>query len=385
MAPPPQPVWQERFEGDASSVLGSVVSGVVATLEREQLFSGLTPARLVSRAAIADAASRRVDLVPARRDDARYLDQRRDRPGGDCGLFGGADRRSGVRARSRRAQPRRTSPCSSTTRPTRRARSRAKDAALKAVALDRFCDQAHVASSFVYSDLKQHEDAIRHAREAIRLNPDADDGYRALGLALLARGHEGDDKEGFAALERAAARRPRHWTNLYTLGRELLRRQRYQEAIGPYKAVTSLRPNFANSFVNLGYAYSALGQFDMAIGMLQRAVALQPNDSAALNNLATAFYWTRTICGRACPSTSRRYARTRRPLRYMNLGDGYDRLKRASEARSAYERALEQADKEFASSKDPARDGDLGEMRGQAGSWLRCRAPRVDGDERGAG
>jgi tetratricopeptide (TPR) repeat protein len=113
---------------------------------------------------------------------------------------------------------------------------------------------------------------------------------------------------------------------------------------------TEHRPNFANSFVNLSVAYSALGQFDMAIGTLQRAVTLQPNDSAALNNLATLFYLTGRYA-EALPIYIEAVRRDPSAVRYMNLGDGYDRLKRTAEARSAYERALEQADKEFAATK----------------------------------
>ena len=75
-----------------------------------------------------------------------------------------------------------------------------------------------------------------------------------------------------------------------SLGIELVRKGRIEEAISQYREVIRLKPDYALAHNNLGYALLRTGQLDEAISQYQEAIRLKPDYALAHNNLGNALY-----------------------------------------------------------------------------------------------
>jgi tetratricopeptide (TPR) repeat protein len=70
---------------------------------------------------------------------------------------------------------------------------------------------------------------------------------------------------------------PSNWKARYNIATDLFNHKKYAEAIGEFKKITQLAPDYVNGFSLLGEAYSRTGQDQLAIEMLNRAVKLKPD------------------------------------------------------------------------------------------------------------
>jgi len=66
-------------------------------------------------------------------------------------------------------------------------------------------------------------------------------------------------------------------------------RGRYKEALENYKEAIRIRPEYADTYNNLGILYSYQGWFEQAIRQYEKAVQHKPDFVDALNNLGSAY------------------------------------------------------------------------------------------------
>ncbi|PKL49883.1 MAG: hypothetical protein CVV42_04280 [Candidatus Riflebacteria bacterium HGW-Riflebacteria-2] len=74
-------------------------------------------------------------------------------------------------------------------------------------------------------------------------------------------------------------------TKLYVRGTGRLQEQNYTEAISDLIRAVKLRPDIAEAFHNLGFAYERTGDLRNAARAYERALQIKPNYPSALNNL----------------------------------------------------------------------------------------------------
>lgn len=155
--------------------------------------------------------------------------------------------------------------------------AQARDAALKAVALDPEFSQAHAALG--YSQLWQHQydEGLESLRHAIALNPNDADTYFFYGDAL---GRAGEHRTAIEALERA-----RKWDPysppivLGVMARAHIMLGEYEKALSLSRACADRAPDLAACLVARAIAAARTGQSDEARAALQRLLRIDPNAS----------------------------------------------------------------------------------------------------------
>jgi len=171
-----------------------------------------------------------------------------------------------------------------------------------ALQLDPHLPNAHINLGLLLADEGRHEEAIAHYREVLRINPRAVDALSNLALALIALG-------------------------------------RVQEAVRACEEAISYKANFAPAHNNLGMALGMQNQLDAAVAEFERALELRPAFEQARKNLAAA-YWRQ---GRM-PQAIQQYEDLvkRNPSDASNrklLGRAYQQVGRLEEAGRQYEAA----------------------------------------------
>ena len=152
----------------------------------------------------------------------------------------------------------------------------AKEAALKALALDEPEAEAHIALAYV---LHYYEwdwaGAERAYRRALELNPgDAQPRTAyALLLAMLGRADEA------MAEARAAVERDPLWPNCrYMLAQQFVLARRFEEAIAEAYAVIELDSSYSYGYLVLGCGLAGLGRRDEAVDAMRQCVSAAPGD-----------------------------------------------------------------------------------------------------------
>ncbi|HEX5885616.1 MAG TPA: protein kinase [Pyrinomonadaceae bacterium] len=147
--------------------------------------------------------------------------------------------------------------------PARQVMPKAKEAALKALALDDTLAEAHasmgqIARYYDYDFLT----AEREYRRAIELNPNYATAHQWLAeqLSALKRADE-----AISEIRRALELDPLSLIINRIYADLLMAARRYDEAIEQYKKVIGLDPNFAATHYFLGRAYEAKGMYDEAV------------------------------------------------------------------------------------------------------------------------
>jgi tetratricopeptide (TPR) repeat protein len=100
------------------------------------------------------------------------------------------------------------------------------------------------------------------------------------------------DSETATAFDKAAAEfkatldaRPDHWASHYNLGSFYLSQQNHKQASAFYENAIRLQPRAIQPYVNISFAYNALGQNDKGIQSLRKARELDPKSLEANLNL----------------------------------------------------------------------------------------------------
>ncbi len=136
----------------------------------------------------------------------------------------------------------------------------------------------------------EHDAALEHYREAVRIKPNYADAHDNLGSVLRS---EGRTDEAIAEY-RLAVRYGNavggglrsHLAEVHHhLGLLLFERGELDEAIEHLTEAIRLEPQFAGAYFNLGNVYRALGRIDEAADAYRRALRIAPDDVEAHANL----------------------------------------------------------------------------------------------------
>ena len=147
----------------------------------------------------------------------------------------------------------------------------AKDAALKAVALDYDLAEAHTSLAVILRKFDfDWVGAERHYKRAIELNPNYPTAHQWYGEMLIAQGRF---DEGLAEVRRALELDPLSLITNLSLGLGLRVARRDDEAIAQLQKTLELDPNFAdaNSFLAAAYAHKGMHEEAIAANAKQMA------------------------------------------------------------------------------------------------------------------
>jgi eukaryotic-like serine/threonine-protein kinase len=147
----------------------------------------------------------------------------------------------------------------------------AKDAALKAVALDYELAEAHTSLAAI---LRKYDfdwaGAERHYKRAIELNPNYPTAHQWYGELLIS---EGRFDEGLAEVRRALELDPLSLITNLSLGLGLRVSRRYDEAIAQLQKTLELDPNFADANAFLAASFAHKGMYEEAVAANARQMA----------------------------------------------------------------------------------------------------------------
>ena len=129
------------------------------------------------------------------------------------------------------------------------------------------------------------DEAIKHFKEALRLNPDFEGANINLGLALLSQGKFDECIDYYQEVLYVNPGYARVHNNL---GAVLLRLGKIEEAMVHFRKAVALKPDYADAHNSLGAALVSKGENEKAIAHLQEALRLKPDFSLAQRNLSKA-------------------------------------------------------------------------------------------------
>lgn len=172
----------------------------------------------------------------------------------------------------------------------------------------------------------------------IAKNPEGWLAHNNLGMALLAAGRK---EEALRHFRKAVELNPRFAEAQNNLANQLSRLGQTDEAILHYEKAIELNPSYAEAQNNLGCAFIRAGRSDEAIAALRKALEIDPRYAEAHNNLGNALQFA----GRADEAA----AQFRKALEikpdyagaHYNLANYFLQKGRAAEAAEEYKKALE--------------------------------------------
>jgi TolB-like protein/DNA-binding winged helix-turn-helix (wHTH) protein/Flp pilus assembly protein TadD len=157
-------------------------------------------------------------------------------------------------------------------RPISEAYLLARAATLKALAIDEWLGEAHTSLAVITTEYDwKWEDADRHFKRAIQLNPNDESALRTYSFYLACvRRHE----ESIDFVERARRLNPVSPVAQFQVAMNLYLARRYDEAMAAAAATLDLAPGFGAAHVLVGRLYVAQGLLDRAVAELERAHVL---------------------------------------------------------------------------------------------------------------
>jgi len=160
--------------------------------------------------------------------------------------------------------------------PTSEALSKAKTAALKAVALDDSLAEAHASLAFIAETYEwDWPTAEREYKRALELNSGYAESHNWYAGFLM---YQGRYEEGIAQAKRARELDPLSLPINNALGGRLLLAGRDSEAIEQIRKTLEMDPNFAPGHNQLGWAYIKEGKYEEAIAEFQKWQVLSGSD-----------------------------------------------------------------------------------------------------------
>jgi len=151
----------------------------------------------------------------------------------------------------------------------------AKEAVLKALALDDTLVDAHSTLAQVYQSERNWAGTEQQCKRALALNPNYALGHYRYS-AFLSRA--GRHKEAVAETRRASELDPLSPSMMTALGQALLMARRYDESQQAMLKALELDPNYFPAHLMLGDVYAANGMFAQSLTELQKAASVSPGD-----------------------------------------------------------------------------------------------------------
>lgn len=128
------------------------------------------------------------------------------------------------------------------------------------------------------------DEAARHFRAALAIEPDAAQTHRLLGDALRSQGKLG---EAALSYRQALALEPNLAQAHYGLGVTLLEQADFNNAAGYFRNALMRKADFAEAYNGLGFTLLELGQSAQALACFQKSLSLDPDNGMALHLAAS--------------------------------------------------------------------------------------------------
>jgi serine/threonine protein kinase/tetratricopeptide (TPR) repeat protein len=189
----------------------------------------------------------------------------------------------------------------------------------------------------------QYAEAQSEVERAIALQPTYEDAIRLHATVLMRRG---DVDGGLAEFNRVMALRPNAVAVHSDMGNALFFASRFPEALASLEKAIALSPGSAINLTRAGAAAQQMGDNKRALEYYERANAIQPR-AETFSNIGTIQYGLGDYAKAAAAYEGSLLIRPRSAVTNRNLGDAYRHLGRTADARSAYMRAVEQAEEEL--------------------------------------
>jgi Tfp pilus assembly protein PilF len=173
---------------------------------------------------------------------------------------------------------------------------RCRWAAGEALALEPGSEWAHRLRAYGASTLGLRDEAVWHAREAVRINPESYRTHICLAHVLLntrrspKRGMLFAAREATAAAGRSVTLAPEVAACHITVGWVAMRRARWQEAIRANERALALEPDNPTALYNLALVRRRRGQMVRSVQGFGRVLALEPDIDRADGNLEEAAF-----------------------------------------------------------------------------------------------
>lgn len=167
---------------------------------------------------------------------------------------------------------------------------KAKETALKAIALDESVAEAHASLAKLLMDVDWNwSESEREFRRAIELNPGYITAHHWYGNVYLSA--MGRHEEAIAEMKRALELDPTSLTVNADLGWCYIAAQKWDDAIKQLNMTIEMDPTFWPAYHNLAQAYAAINQFDDALKVLGHSATLQ---KAPAENATLGYVYART-------------------------------------------------------------------------------------------
>ncbi len=128
------------------------------------------------------------------------------------------------------------------------------------IELNPYRDDTHITLGNLYFAENRFSEAESEYKEAIRLNPSANN-YYSLGQSLLESGKYSDAESAFDRVRRLEPDKP---NGNFGLGLVYSKRGQHEDAIEQFKEAINQQADFYFSYAEMGYAYADLGLMDEA-------------------------------------------------------------------------------------------------------------------------
>jgi serine/threonine protein kinase/Flp pilus assembly protein TadD len=139
------------------------------------------------------------------------------------------------------------------------------------------------------------------------------------------------------------ARRSTYWQGYADLGELYYRQGQFAKAAEQFQSLIDLAPDKSDGYYNLGGIYLAQGRYEDAIAVLKKGLSIQP-DADAWSNLGAAYMYIAKYEDGAGAMKRAADLSPHNHVMWRNLADSLNQIPaRQTEARQAYEKALETA------------------------------------------
>jgi adenylate cyclase len=145
------------------------------------------------------------------------------------------------------------------------------------------------AKARAYNELKQYDQAIEAARQAIAINPSSPlSGYAALGSAYV---YTGQSDKSLETCDQAIRLFPRDPECYSDSSRAYYAMKQYDQAIEAARRAIAIDPSASFSgYAALGEAYFLTGQFEKSLESCDQAIRLSPRDPECYHVSASAYF-----------------------------------------------------------------------------------------------
>jgi serine/threonine protein kinase/Flp pilus assembly protein TadD len=202
----------------------------------------------------------------------------------------------------------------------------------------------HITMGKVYRESGQLDKALSEFQRALDEDPSAIDAAYSIGGIYEAHGKLG---EAEGVLQSVVNRRPGYWKGYSGLGAFYYRHGEFAKAAAQFQAMIDLQPDNSMGYHDLGGVYIAMARYDDAIAILKRGLALRET-SSAWSNLGSAYMYLNRYPEAVDAMKRATEFDPHNDVLWRNLGDSYRQVSsRASNATSAYEKALQAATDEL--------------------------------------